>query len=179
VSAEIVVVLVAALLLAIFVPSGGRDHASAAAVKRYQAAILGPVKDWGSIEILGMRPSIRDLVGGKNTLPPSAVTIESRAWLSAFAHDRALIAAVRPPVGLGRCRGLLLRSIDKYIESARAFGQAAATPRARRTPLIDAAIASAQAGDALFDQASAVLQRARLDAGLAVTPDFPNPQPSR
>lgn len=174
----LVVVLVAALLLAIFVPSHGRDHASAAAVKRYEAAIIGPVKDWGSIEVLGMRPSVRDLFGGKDTLPASAVVIESRSWQAAFAHDRELIAAVRPPTGLGRCRGLMLRALDNYIEAARGFGHAAQRPLAERRPIVDAAIKNAETGDDLFDQASAVLQQARLDAGLGISTDFPHPSPS-
>jgi hypothetical protein len=177
-TAGIAVTLVVALLLAIFLPSGRRDHASATAIKRYEKAIIGPVKDWGSVEILGMRPSVPDLLGAKGALPPSAVITESQAWLSAFAHDRALIAAVHPPVGLGPCRGLMLRALDKYSEAARTFGRAAATPLARRRPVIEAGIASATAGDALFDRASAVLQRARHDAGLPPSTDFPNPASS-
>jgi len=177
-TAVLAAALVAALLLAIFLPSGGRDHPSAAEVKRYEAAILAPVKDWGSVEVLGMRPSVRDLLGGKGSLPANAVLAESRAWLTAFAHDRELIAAVRPPTGLGRCRGLMLRALDKYADAARTFGQAAQTPLAQRRPVIEAAIASATAGDDLFDQASAVLQQARLDAGLGISPDFPSPSPS-
>jgi hypothetical protein len=177
-SAGIVVVLVVALVLAIELPSGGRSHPSAAAVQRYQNAIIKPVKDWGSVEILGMRPSVKDLLGGKDTLPPAAVITESQAWLAAFAHDRALIAAVHPPTGLGPCRGLLLRALDKYVDAARGFGRAASTPLAQRRPLIESAVTTASDGDKLFDQASAVLQHARLAAGLSVSPDFPNPQPS-
>ncbi|MBV9097089.1 MAG: hypothetical protein JO079_03435 [Frankiaceae bacterium] len=176
-SVGIVAVLVAALVLAIVLPAGGRSHASAAAVQRYENAILGPVKDWGSIEVLGMRPSIKDLFQqGKDVLPASAVITESRAWLSAFAHDRALIAAVRPPVGLGRCRALMLRALDKYVEAARGFGQAAAKPLSERRPIVETAVTAASDGDALFDQASAVLQRARRAAGLGVSTNFPNPQ---
>jgi len=177
-SAVIAVALITTLLLVIVLPSGGHSHPSAAAIKRYEKAILGPVKDWGSVEILGMRPSIRDLLGGKGALPPKAVIAESEAWLASFAHDRALISAAHPPAGLGRCRGLFLRALDMYSEAARTFGRAAATPLAQRHPLIDAGIASAKAGDQLFDQASAVLQRARLAAGLALSPDFPTPTAS-
>jgi hypothetical protein len=178
VTAILVVALVAGLVLAIVLPSGGRPHPSAAAVKRYEAAIIGPVKDWGSVEILGMRPSVRDLLGGKDTLPPAAVITESQAWLTAFAHDRELIAAVRPPTGLGPCRALLLRALDKYSEAARAFGAAAAIPLYRRRPAVEAAVGIATAGDALFDQASTVLQQARLDAGLELSPNFPKPSAS-
>lgn len=178
VTAALVVVLVAALLLAVLVPSGGSSHPSAAAVQRYEARILAPVKDWGSVEVLGMRPSVSDLLGGKGALPAAAVVAESRAWVSAFAHDRALIAAVRPPKGLGRCRGLLLRALDKYSDAARAFGRAAATPLAQRRPLIEVAVSIATDGDTLFDQGAAVLQRARVAAGLGISPDFPSPQPS-
>lgn len=177
-SVVIAVALVTALLLVIVVPSGGRPHPSAAAIKRYEKAILGPVRDWGSVEILGMRPTIHDLLGEKGALPAQAIVVESNAWLAKFAHDRALIAAVRPPAGLGRCRGGFLRALDKYSEAARTFGRAAATPLAQRRPLIDAGIDSATAGDQLFDQASAVLQRARLDAGLQLSPDFPTPTAS-
>jgi len=175
--AGIVVVLAAALVLAIVLPSGGRGHASAAAVQRYEKAILGPVKDWGSVEVLGMRPSVKDLLNpGNDTLPANAVATESKAWQAAFAHDRALIAAVRPPTGLGRCRALMLRALDKYVEAARGFGQAAATPLEQRRPIVVTAVTAASDGDTLFDQASAVLQRARLAAGLAASPNFPNPQ---
>ena len=177
-SAVLAVVLGTALVLAIVVPSDGRPHPSAAAIKRYEKAILAPVKDWGSIEILGMRPTIPDLLGQKGALPPGAIITESNAWLAAFAHDRTLIAAVRPPAGLGRCRGLFLRALDKYSDAARTFGRAAATPLSQRRPVIEAGIASATAGDQLFDQASAVLQRARLAAGLQLSPDFPTPTPS-
>lgn len=179
-SAGIVAALVAALVLAIVLPSGGRSHPSAKAVQRYENAILAPVKDWGSVEILGMRPSVKDLVGGggPDTLPATAVITESRAWQAAFAHDRALIAAVRPPAGLGRCRGLFLRALDRYVEAAQGFGRAAAVPLAQRRPIVETAITAATEGDTLFDQASGVLQRARLAAGLDISPNFPNPQTS-
>ena len=177
-AAGLAVVLLAVLLVAVFVPSGGHKHASAAAVTRYENAILGPVKDWGSVEILGMRPSIPDLLGAKGALPASAVVAESKAWLSAFAHDRQLIAGVQPPIGLGPCRALLLQALDKYADAARAFGQAAQTPAAQRRSVIQVGIDAATAGDTLFNQASAILQQARLDAGLPISPNFHSSQRS-
>lgn len=151
----------------------GGAQPSAAQLTGYERAILPVVQDWGSVEMLGMRPAIADLQAGTG-VPAATIEGEARAWRAALAHDRDRLRAVPAPAGLAAAAALFDRAISRYLDAAALFQQATVVTGAVRTALIDQGIAAAQDGDGQFDDASLLIQRARARLHLGVDANFPD-----
>ena len=149
------------------------DEADGKAITDYEAKLLPLVQEWGRIEVQGMRPAIGDLRSGEG-VPPETVGGEARAWQAGLKDLRAKIAALEPPPALRRTELLFDRAMVRYIEAAEEFERAADGPVAGREAGIQKGIETALDGARLYNEASLVLQRARQQAGLPPTQDFPN-----
>jgi hypothetical protein len=147
---------------------------SAQQLAAYEKAILPTVRDWGSIEVLGMRPAVADLRSGSG-VPASAVEVEARAWVSSLRLDRDKLRAVSPPPGLDEAARFFDEAMERYLEAATLFGRAAAAPAGEsRRKLIDDGTAAAAAGASTYNRASVVLQQAHRRLGQSPSPDFPD-----
>lgn len=177
---------VAALLLAYLVPAvaeqvRGREPVhvapatTAAELVAYEDALAPVVKDWGSIEILGMRPAIADLRAGTDLGRPELVAVQARAWRAALALDRRKLVELRAPGALRQTRDLLLDSMDRYLAATASFLAATAAQGVERERFIDAGIRHAKDGAQVYDRASALLQAARREVGLGPSQTFPDP----
>lgn len=151
----------------------GPSAAEVAALTAYEKAILPIVRDWGSVEMLGMRPAVADLQAGTG-VPAATVAVEAAAWRSALELDRVKLRAVKPPRSLREASGLFDAAIVRYLDAADLFRRAALSPASARGRLIAAGIAAAEAGDRVYDDASAVIQAARSRLGLTPSADFPD-----
>jgi hypothetical protein len=156
-----------------FTGGGGGQADDAKAIEAYEAALLPLVKEWGQIEVQGMRPAIADLSTGEG-VPPETVAGEARAWRAGFEALRPKIAALDPPKSVQPAEALFDQSMQHYLDATVAFEQAADGPAEARRAGIDKGIAAAKEGARLYNEASLVLQRARRAAGLPTSPDFPN-----
>jgi len=156
-------------------PSG---RTTAAEVEAYQASIAEPLRHWGKIEALGMRPAVADLRAGQG-VPPSWIAGEARAWRSGLAQVRAQLDAAVAPPPLRRAADLLDQSVRMYLGAATLFEQAASVPRAEAPPLIRRGVDQAAQADCLFDTAAVQIQDARRAAGLDTDPGLPDQPCSR
>jgi hypothetical protein len=170
----VVLALGVAVVVAVVVAAITRPSAPAGSrITAFQSAIHEPIQHWGKVEVLGMRPAMDDLRRGAG-VPPPAIAREARAWQGGLALVGRQLAAVAVPNGLSRAMTLFTRALAEYVHAAVLVEQAASTDGADRASLLDAAVQTAQHGDCLYDDASVEIQRARGDAGLAPTIDFPN-----
>jgi hypothetical protein len=142
----------------------------------YEARTIAIVKDWGSIEVLGMQPAIRDLRPGSG-VTAEAFDTEVQAWTSALTKDKEQYDAIPVPPRLGEFRSSVDSALDAYLGVARTLGRAAAASGTRRAALINEAVKAGAAGDAIFDRGVAALQRARRELGLPPNPDYPQSSP--
>lgn len=149
------------------------DAAAREAVEAYQAQLVPLAQEWGRIEVQGMRPAIGDLETGDG-VPPETVAGEARAWRAGLESLRSKILALDPPESLREAERLFDRAIQRYLDAAHAFEQAADGPAAGRKAGIEAGIAEVAEGTRLYNEASLVLQAARKAVGLPPTDDFPN-----
>lgn len=145
---------------------------SRADVLRYQSQLLPVVRDWGSIEVEGMRPAIADLSSGQG-VPARLIAVEARAWQSALTIDQSRLMKIRPPANLRPAVVLFDASIRSYLLAAATFRRAALAVPNERAALIDAGIKAARTGTQQYDAASTLLQQARRAVGLPTTSDFP------
>lgn len=154
--------------------NGGSDSLARGDVVAYQEKLFPLVQEWGRLEMQGMRPAISDLDSPDEGVPPEAIAAEAEAWHEGLLEIKAKIAALPAPGRLADANGLFLRSIDRYIEAALLFRDAArADGEARRTG-VDAGVKAASDGARIYNEASIILQAARRQAGLPSTEDFPN-----
>jgi hypothetical protein len=159
--------------LGIALPGGDRDDAGARRrIESYQAELLPLVKEWGRIEVQGMRPAIADLMSGQG-VPPETVAGEARAWRAGFEGLRQKISALDPPEALEDAERLFDRSMQRYLDATIEFEQAAEGAGPARSAGIDRGIAAARDGARLYNEASLVLQRVRQKVGLPPTDEFP------
>jgi len=152
---------------------GDESAAPAPSVQAWQAEIMPPVQHWGQIEILGMRPAISDLRAGTG-VPAITVAGEARAWQSGLRDVRSGMDAAHPPAGLLAAARLFDQALALYLQAAETIERAASGPVEARVALIDRAVSTAMQADCVYDSASAVLQQARIEAGLGTTADFPD-----
>jgi hypothetical protein len=141
----------------------------------YEDALTPVVKDWGSIEILGMRPAIADLRAGTEFGRPELVAVQARAWRAALELDRRKLTDLSPPTALRQTHELLLDSMDRYLAATASFLAATAADAADRERLIDEGIRRAKDGAQVYNRASALLQSSRRELGLGSSPTFPDP----
>jgi hypothetical protein len=177
VSAAVVVLVVAltgAGLAARVSDSASTSRGSTAELLAYERALLPVAKDWGSIEVLGMRPAVADLRTGGPLGRPDLVATQARAWLAALQADRDKLRALAAPASVRAAGPLLDRSIALYVDAASSFLAAATGPVTERVARIERGIDQARRGALLYNDASAVLQAARRAHGLPPTPDFPD-----
>lgn len=154
------------------------DHPALTSVQvvTYQKAILDPLKDGGRVVEQDMKPTVNDFAAGTVSAPDFAKRAEG--WVADLARIRATVAAVPAPEALRPVAAAFDRALVRYADAARAFHDAAVPPGARRADLLKAAYGIAADADTRYDDASALLQRARQKAGLDPTSDFPNPSPT-
>lgn len=151
----------------------GGGGADAASVVAYEQRVLPVVKDWGSIEVLGMRPAVADLRAGTTMGAPDVVRAQARAWRAALLVDRDRLRAARPPASLRRMAKLLDESLALYLRAVDDFTAATTVSGAARLARIEAGIARAREGAEIYDEASAVLAAVRRDVGLPASTGFP------
>ncbi|MHB8450376.1 MAG: hypothetical protein ACYDAQ_08010 [Mycobacteriales bacterium] len=167
----------AGLILAVSIGNGSNGRTAPPPPTRgqllaYESAITPAVRDWGSIEMLGMRPALGDLASGQG-VPPAAIVMESRAWVAALGHDRAMLRAAPDPGQLTVIAAGLDQAMVDYLRAATLFGQGAGHPAAR-SAFLQAGVSAAMAGDSAFDDSTYLLQTDRVRLGLAISPDFPD-----
>jgi hypothetical protein len=153
--------------------NGGRLTRSELAA--YQAGILPPLREGGVVVEQRMKPA----VSGLAQAPAAAlaqVAADAPSWVGQLAAVRTKVAAVPAPAELAEAAAGFDRALARYAEAARQFGAAADAPAASRAAAAAAAVDVARDADALYDGASAVIQRARRRLGLGPTPDFPDPE---
>lgn len=157
-------------------PAGtsGRAADTSSAVVTYQAQVVPIVKDWGSVEVMGMRPAVADLRTGTDLGRPEIVAVQARAWRAALETDRAKLAALTPPAELRPMAALMDASMGLYLQAVQRFLDATAATGAQRGALLDQGIAAAREGADVYDRASAVLHQVRRAHGLPVTTEFPH-----
>lgn len=165
-----------AAALAVLLPGGSSSdgNRSTQAVVAYQARVLPIVKDWGSVEVLGMRPAVSDLRAGTALARPEVVAAQARAWRASFNTDRARLAALTPPTELRSMASLMDDSLRLYLEAVDRFLDATKATGAQRRALIDQAISTVREGASVYDRASEVLHRVRKSHGLPLTQEFPH-----
>lgn len=176
--------VVAGLLLTYLLPAvaeqvrGGPDlqppAVTAPELVAYEEALTPVVTDWGSIEILGMRPAIADLRAGTELGRPELVAVQARAWRAALDLDRRKLIDLSPPKALRQTHELLLDSMDHYLAATASFLAATAAEAADRERLIDEGIRQAKDGAQVYNQASTLLQAERRQLGLGPSPTFPD-----
>jgi hypothetical protein len=177
IAALIVVILLGALGLTAML-SGG--HGKSARVTRaelvaYEASILPIVQDGGKTVEEGMKPALTDLLH-RHITPPSFIVKEGDAWIAELSRVRQQLVAVTPPPDLAPASRLLAQSLDYYLTAARDFrAAAAATSKSERARFADLGVRAGEAGDAVYDRGSAVIQHARQRLGLPLNPNFPSP----
>src|SRR5258708_6201774 len=128
--------------------------ALASQVNAFQTAIHEPIQHWGRIEIYGMRPAIADLVQGTGDAPPSAIGAEARAWQNGFTQIGQQLDAVIVPGALSHAMVLFKQALADYAHAAVLVEQATTADGTVRTGLLSQAVASAQGGDCVYDDAS-------------------------
>jgi hypothetical protein len=170
----LVLALTGAGLAARTTSSASAERSSTAELLAYERALLPVAKDWGSIEVLGMRPAVADLQAGGALGRPDLVATQARAWRAALQVDRDKLRALRPPAAARSVGPLLDRAMALYLDAASSFLLAATGPAAERTGHVDRGIEQARRGARLYNEASAVLQAARRARGLPPTADFPD-----
>jgi hypothetical protein len=168
-----VVAVVAVVVAAVVLRAADDDGPSRAEVETYEEAILPLVREWGRIEVQGMRPAVADLQSGEG-VPAATVAGEARAWHAAFERLRSQLRAVAAPEGMEEVAHGFDRAMADYLEAAATFEQAASAADAEeRSRLVDRGITVVQRGADRYDDASALLQEARRSVGLPPTDDFP------
>jgi hypothetical protein len=135
-------------------------------VLTYEAQVLPIVKDWGSVEVLGMRPAVADLRSGGALGAPDVVAAQARAWRGALLADRTKLREARPPRVLRQMAALLDDSMSRYLLAVDFFESATKLMGRSRLVRIDEGIARAKEGARLFDDAARVLAKVRRDLGL-------------
>jgi hypothetical protein len=167
---------VAAGLLAFLGGGGSANKADRKKLLAYEAKLVPLVKNWGKIEIDGMRPAIADLASGpgNTSVPPEAIAGEARAWQEGLTQIRADMTKLTPPASLKRAAELFDQSIVKYLAAAKSFEQAASSTGEAQKKGIEAGSRQAGDGATIYNDASLLLQRARHKVGLPTSPDFPD-----
>lgn len=74
----------------------------------YEGAITPAVRDWGSAETLGMRPTLAAHASGQG-VPSVDVGRKSRAWAAALGHDRVVLRTGAGPRTTSGCYSGLRR----------------------------------------------------------------------
>jgi hypothetical protein len=167
-------VAVVAVVTAWATRSGPGEAVSRDEVLAYQEGILGHVRQWGRIEVQGMRPAVADLQS-KGGVPAESIAGEARAWQTAFRRIRRDLRAVHAPGELAAVAAAFDRAIADYLRAAATFERAASTaPGAEQDRLVDDGLAVVRRGAARYNEASMLLQAARRAAGLPPTDDFPD-----
>ena len=146
---------------------------SAGEVDTYTSAMAEIASEWGSIEVLGMRPAVADLQRGEG-LPPITIVTQSEAWRSSFDGLGRDLEVMEVPDGLAATHDLFVAALVRYDDAAREFGSAAGRAARGETFEVAAGIRAAKEGAELFDRAAQSLQEARVRAGLAHHPAFPS-----
>lgn len=166
-------VAVVAVAAALATRSGTGNDVSRDDVLTYQDGILGHVREWGRIEVQGMRPAVADLQS-EGGVPDETIAGEARAWQTAFRRIRGDLRAVDAPGELAAVAAAFDRAIADYLRAAATFERAASTaPGAERDRLVDEGVAVVRRGAARYNEASMLLQDARRTVGLPKTDDFP------
>jgi len=140
----------------------------------YQAEIYPPLANGGRTVEQGMKPAVPDVRAGK------VAASEAEGWVMSLRAVREEVLLVDVPPGLRDAAGLFATALDKYVEAAETFQQAAGAGAAERDTLVDAAVALAEEADRAYDDASRVIQQWRRRLGLGPSAQFPDPTaPSR
>jgi hypothetical protein len=142
-------------------------------VESYQAGLQPLTQRWGKLEILGMRPAVADLQDGTG-VPAPMISAEADAWHGELRSIQTGMQRLDPPPALQPANAMFEQALQKYLDAARTFGQAAAGPPSGRDKLIQSGASMAHEGDVLYNRASMLLQKARTDAGLPTTSDYPD-----
>jgi hypothetical protein len=147
--------LVAAVAaLATAAPPAASSSSTRDALAAYQERVVPVVKDWGSIEVLGMRPAIADLRAGDELGAPAVVAAEARAWRAGLSKDRAALASARPPAELADAARLLDRAMAGYLRATDLFLAATGAVGSSRARLVEEGIRTVSAGARTYDEAS-------------------------
>jgi hypothetical protein len=174
VAALVVVVLAAAIALAALLGSGGdRGGLSRRQVLTYQEKLSPLAKEWGRIEVQGMRPAIADLRSGEG-VPAEMIAGEASAWEAGLKGLRVKIQNIQAPGSLARASVLFDQAIVRYIAAAVTFERAAQATGDERIKGIEDGVNVAIDGARIYNEASLTLQAARRKVGLGPTTDFPD-----
>lgn len=160
--------------------SRGEPALSADALLRFERESLRPVRDVGLLIDIGvpgarsMKHAIMDIENGE--LTGDELAEESAAWVRSIEQAEDALEAVDTPSQVSRAKTLMLSSFKTYRSLAQVLGTAADTRDAEGIDsVLDRAVRLGARGDALFDEASAVIQRARHELGFPPSSDLPDP----
>lgn len=149
-------------------------HVTRAQEQAFEANVVPLVTDGGRVVEDGMKPALHDLTTDHVT-PPSFIAGEATQWQATLQRDGHDLAAVRATGQLARARDLLVRAVGIYAAAAADFHAAALATGAERNRLIDSGIATAERGDATYDEGAAIVQALRRSLGLGPSASFPDP----
>jgi hypothetical protein len=144
-----------------------------AAYLRYERALLPALREGGRIVQQEMKPSLREL--GDGSITQKLAVDRATAWYRQFTMILADVGTLRPPSFLGDVERRWVAAIVAYRKISTLFEQAAKQPGAARVKLLEQAAAAGSRADALFDDASRVMQLHRRRLGLGATGRLPDP----
>jgi hypothetical protein len=135
-------------------PRGSSPSSTRAALAAYQERVVPVVKDWGSIEVLGMRPAIADLRAGDELGAPEVVAAEARAWRAGLAKDRLALASAAAPHELDDVVRLLDQAMAGYVKATDLFLSSTEVAGSDRARLVEQGISAVTSGARTYDEAS-------------------------
>ncbi|HVF73644.1 MAG TPA: hypothetical protein VM938_01240 [Acidimicrobiales bacterium] len=163
-----------ALLLALQVATERRESSQGddrRALEAFEAAAVPAARDVGTGIVLGIRPDITDFRQGRITAAVFRNDMVARA--SQFERGAAAFRGAPRPRRLEVATAEFDRSFVLYRLAVVALYEAGGVEGPAREELVSLGADLGNRGDALYDQAGARVQRARLDLGLGPSPEWP------
>jgi hypothetical protein len=128
------------------------------AVAGYRADLDPIIEAGGSLVVHGLRPGLADIQN--QAYPPDVLAGMADGWVATAERIREDLGGLRVPAGLEAAHRLYGRSLDGYVETARALRVAAGADGDEQTRALQRAATLGQAADDLYDRADAALTRA-------------------
>lgn len=160
--------LALAVVLVVGRPAAPPHAASAAELQAYANDVAKLTAPAGQVVVTDMKPSVRSWESG--SLASSVLAARAGSWAMTFRRTRTALVRVSPPAGMDSAQAGFLSALDAYAGAADLFRAATGSPTAEE---IGRATTAARGADAIYASASAILQRALRDAGLAPDVRFP------
>jgi uncharacterized protein YukE len=127
-----------------------------AAFATYANAAATLAKDGGRIVVEGIKPRLADLYASKVSVVQ--FVSEAQRWHQEIEHVRRAFAHLRAPKALRPAARRFDEALHQYERAIDAFSDAAKQPADRVKSAMTSATPVAQAADALWDQAEALVE---------------------